>query len=191
MITPLEIQEKEFSRSLKGFKEEEVNEFLDQITLDLERIIEDNRQLRAENNQLKDELVKFKKAEHSVINTLETAKSLMSDISASAEKRAQILLKNAELEAETMIREASENVARMNAENAQIVNKLVSFRKKYKELLQTEMKHLDGGVDELFAELSMEDLSDIPDAADKSECDKNTRGVCAKSNLDKTILNIK
>ena len=48
MISPLEIQEKEFSRSLKGFKEDEVNEFLDRITLDLERILEENRQLRAE-----------------------------------------------------------------------------------------------------------------------------------------------
>lgn len=191
MITPLEIQEKEFSRSLKGFKEEEVNEFLDQITLDLERIIEDNRQLRAENAQLKDELVKFQTAEHSVIETLETAKALMSDISASAEKRAQILLKNAELEAETMVREATENVARMNGENAQIVNRLASFRKKYRELLQTEMKNLDGGVDELFTELSMEDLSDIPDAAGEPVSEKDTTSAYARQDIDRTIVNVK
>ena len=60
MISPLEIQEKEFSRSLKGFKEDEVNEFLDRITLDLERILEENRQLRAEKEQLTEELKKYK-----------------------------------------------------------------------------------------------------------------------------------
>ena len=49
MITPLEIQEKEFGRGLKGFKEEEVNEFLDQITLDLERLLAENDQLMMEN----------------------------------------------------------------------------------------------------------------------------------------------
>lgn len=189
MITPLEIQEKEFSRGIKGFKEEEVNEFLDQITLDLERLLEDNRQLRMENAQLQNELEKFHTAEHSVIDTLETAKALMSDISASAEKRAQILLKNAELEAETMMREASEAVARMNDENAQSINKLTSFRKKYKELLQAELRHLDSGVDELLAELSMEDLSDIPDATGASE--KKATAAYAKPNLDRTMLNIK
>ena len=94
MISPLEIQEKEFSRSLKGFKEDEVNEFLDRITLDLERILEENRQLRAEKEQLTEELKKYKSSESAVLDTLETAKALMGDISASAEKRAQILLKN-------------------------------------------------------------------------------------------------
>ncbi len=189
MITPLEIQEKEFSRGIKGYKEEEVDEFLDQITLDLERLIEDNRQLRSENAQLQNELEKFHTAEHSVIDTLETAKALMSDISASAEKRAQILLKNAELEADTMMREASEAVARMNDENAQIRNKLVSFRKRYKELLEAEMRQLDRGVDELFDELSMEDLSEIPDAPGMPV--KKGTAAYAKQNLDKTMLNIK
>ena len=188
MITPLEIQEKEFSRGIKGFKEEEVNEFLDQITLDLERLLEDNRQLRMENAQLQNELEKFHSAEHSVIDTLETAKALMADISASAEKRAQILLKNAELEAETMMREASESVARMSDEHAQSINKLVSFRKKYRDLLQTELENLDGGVEELFAELSMEDLSEIPDATKMGKQPAVTYG---KANLDKTMLNIK
>lgn len=188
MITPLEIQEKEFSRGLKGFKEEEVNEFLDQITLDLERLLEDNRMLRNENAQMQHELEKFHNAEHSVIDTLETAKALMADISASAEKRAQILLKNAELEAETMIREATEAVARMNDENAQNINKLTAFRKKYRELLQSEMRNLESGVDELFAELSMEDLSDIPDARDN---DNKATNAYPKQNLDRTMLNIK
>lgn len=191
MITPLEIQEKKFSRGLKGFKEEEVNEFLDQITLDLERIMEDNRQLSEENAQLKDELTKFQDAENSVFDTLKTAKTLMSDISASSEKRAQILLKNAELEAETMLREASEHVVRMNGENAQIVNKLASFRKKYRELLQSELRNLDGGIDELLTELSMDDLSDIPDADGESKIDKKSTSAYAKRDLDKTIVHVK
>ena len=108
MISPLEIQEKEFGRGLKGFKEDEVNEFLDQLTLDLERLLEENRQLKAEKQQMEEELKKFKESETSVLETLETAKALMGDISASAEKRAQILLKNAELDAQRIQREARE-----------------------------------------------------------------------------------
>ena len=164
MITPLEIQEKEFGRGLKGFKEEEVNEFLDQITLDLERLLADNEQLYKENQQLKEELKKFQESEHSVINTLETAKALMNDISVSAEKRAQILLKNAELEAQTMLREAKETVARMNDEHTVLSNKLATFRRKYKELLEGELRNLEGSASELVAALSMDDLSEIPAA---------------------------
>ena len=188
MITPLEIQEKEFGRGLKGFKEEEVNEFLDQITLDLERLLAENDQLQMENQKLREELKKFQESEHSVINTLETAKALMNDISVSAEKRAQILLKNAELEAQTMMREAKENVARMTDEHTVLTNKLNTFRRKYKELLEGELRNLEGSASDLFAELSMDDLSDIPEAKNVQQA---RNAYYDREDLQKTIVNPK
>lgn len=164
MISPLEIQEKEFSRGLKGFKEEEVNEFLDQITLDLERLLEENRQLRADKEQLTEELRKYQESETSVLETLETAKALMGDISASAEKRAQILLKNAELDAQRMQREAKETVERMNDEHAALRSRLTGFRAKYRQLLETELQHFDSLSAELFPELGIEELSQLPES---------------------------
>ena len=164
MISPLEIQEKEFSKGLKGFKEDEVNEFLDQITLDLERLLEENRQLKAENQQLEEELKKYKTTEGSVLETLETAKALMGDISASAEKRAQILLKNAELDAQRIQREAKEAAERMNEENAALRSRVSGFRQKYKQLLEAELQRFDTLSTELFPELGMEDLKDLPEA---------------------------
>jgi cell division initiation protein len=190
MITPLEIQEKEFGRGLKGFKEEEVNEFLDQITLDLERLLAENDQLQMENQKLREELKKFQESEHSVINTLETAKALMNDISVSAEKRAQILLKNAELEAQTMMREAKETVARMNDEHTVLTNKLATFRRKYKELLEGELRNLEGSAAELFAELSMDDLSEIP-VSQNAKPKQTATAFYAKQDLEKTIVNPK
>lgn len=197
MITPLEIQEKEFSRGLKGFKEDEVNEFLDEITLDLERLLEENRQmqlaneqLQAENAQLKEELKGVQDSQHSVINTLETAKALMADISASAEKRAQILLKNAELEAQTMIREAKETVERMHDENAQLKSKLSGFRRRYKEMLEREMAELESSTKDLYKELSIEDFSDLPDAK-AAAAPKNATAAYPKETMQRTMVNQK
>ncbi len=42
MITPLDVQNKEFSKAVRGYKEEEVDEFLDLITVDLEKLITEN-----------------------------------------------------------------------------------------------------------------------------------------------------
>lgn len=197
MITPLDIQEKQFSKGLKGFKEDEVNEFLDEITLDLERLLEEERQMRAtiealqeENQQLKEEMKKVQDSQHSVIDTLETAKALMSDISASAEKRAQILMKNAEMEAQTMIREAKEAVARMNEENAQVKNKLTGFRKKYKEMLERELKQFEDDTTELYEELSIDDLSELPDVSPAKTTTKETAAY-SKDTLTKTMVHKK
>ena len=167
MISPLEIQEKEFSRSLKGFKEDEVNEFLDRITLDLERILEENRQLRAEKEQLTEELKKYKSSESAVLDTLETAKALMGDISASAEKRAQILLKNAEIEAQNMQREAKKAIERMNEESAALRGRVKSFRAKYRQLLEMELQHFDSMTEELFPELKSSPQAAAPKSAEK------------------------
>lgn len=167
MISPLEIQEKEFSRSLKGFKEDEVNEFLDRITLDLERILEENRQLRVEKEQLTEELKKYKSSESAVLDTLETAKALMGDISASAEKRAQILLKNAEMEAQNMQREAKEAIERMNEESAALRGRVKSFRAKYRQLLEMELQHFDSMTEELFPELKSSPQAAAPKSAEK------------------------
>ena len=167
MSSPLEIQEKEFSRSLKGFKEDEVNEFLDRITLDLERILEENRQLRAEKEQLTEELKKYKSSESAVLDTLETAKALMGDISASAEKRAQILLKNAEMEAQNMQREAKEAIERMNEESAALRGRVKSFRAKYRQLLEMELQHFDSMTEELFPELKSSPQAAAPKSAEK------------------------
>lgn len=197
MITPLDIQEKQFSKGLKGFKEDEVNEFLDEITLDLERLLEEERQMRAtiealqeENQQLKEEVKKVQDSQHSVIDTLETAKALMSDISASAEKRAQILMKNAEMEAQTMIREAKEAVARMNEESEQVKNKLTGFRKKYKEMLESELKQFEDDTTELYEELSIDDLSELPDVSPAKTTTKETAAY-SKDTLTKTMVHKK
>jgi DivIVA domain-containing protein len=91
MIRPIDIQEKVFTRAVRGYKEEEVNEFLDEITVDLDSLLNELRETREENSRLVDELQRLKTTEGSVAETLQAAKSLMTDISASAEKRAEIL----------------------------------------------------------------------------------------------------
>jgi cell division initiation protein len=98
MITPLDIQNQEFTRGVRGYKPEEVDTFLDLITTDMERLIEENNNLKEQVRALSAELERYRSTEGMVLDTLEAAKALMGDISASAEKRAEILLKNAELD---------------------------------------------------------------------------------------------
>ena len=84
MIRPIDIQEKEFARGVRGYKEDEVNQFLDEITVDLERLLNELRQTKEENSRLVEELERYRGSEGTVVETLEAAKSLMADISASA-----------------------------------------------------------------------------------------------------------
>jgi len=152
MITPAEIQTKEFTKGVRGYKEEEVDSFLDLITLDMDKLIQENVLLKDNVRVLNDEVERFKGAESKVFDTLESAKALMKDISASAEKRADIVLKNAELDAERMQREAGESVERLKGEAAFVAQRLEMFRRRYRDMLQSELERFEGVSADLLAE---------------------------------------
>lgn len=162
MIRPIDIQEKEFTRVVRGYKEDEVNEFLDEITIDLERLLEELRQTKEENSRLVEELERHRGTEGTVLETLEAAKTLMADISTSAEKRAEILLKNAELDAELMRKEARDAAERIAEESQALRNRFIDFRTRYKKLLQSELQRFESLSGDLFPELGVDDFDDLP-----------------------------
>lgn len=163
MITPLDIQNKEFPRGVRGYKEDEVDGFLDLLTLDLEKIVEENFALKEKVKTLHSELEHYKTSEASVYDTLEVAKSLMNDISASAEKRSSMVMKNAELDAQLILREAKESVEKLNEEYSAVKIRLNIFKTRFKTLLESELEKFDTLSAEIFSEKDLEDLRSIID----------------------------
>lgn len=143
MLTPLDIENKAFSKSMRGYNADEVDEFLDQIIVDLQNIMAENSNLEKKNKRLEEELYNFKQSETSMLSTIESAKKLMTDISESAEKRAEVIIKNAHLDAEVIQRDAKESVARLAEENRQMKQKLKRMKERYRQMLEDELKSLD------------------------------------------------
>lgn len=153
MITPQEIESKAFASAVRGYKKEEVDVFLDEIMLDYQELINENGKLRRNVEELNRQMAESKKSETSVIKTLEEAKSLMSDISASAEKRAEVIIKDAQLEAEKITREARESISRLTEESEQLKKKVSSFKERYRKMLNDELSRMDVHGDDFFEDL--------------------------------------
>ena len=143
MITPADIQNKKFTKGVRGYKDDEVDQFLDQITLDLDAILKENRALKEKNAELNSKIDRLRGTEGMLFDTLESAKAMMSDISLSAEKRAEIVLKNAELEAVRIQREARESVERMTEDAVEMARRWDQFKSRYRNLLQSELERFD------------------------------------------------
>lgn len=158
MITPLEIENKQFAKAMRGYNADEVDQFLDEITLDLQKLLAENERLKAKVESLESDLNQYKKSETSVLNTLESAKKLMRDISESAEKRAEIIIKNAQLDADVMQRDAKESISKLTEEGAKLKDKITRFRGRYKQILEDELNELDGSSEELLADLERDFL---------------------------------
>ena len=167
MIRPIDIQEKVFTKAVRGYKEEEVNEFLDEITVDLDSLLNELRETREENSRLVDELQRLKTTEGSVAETLQAAKSLMTDISASAEKRAEILLKNAELDAALMRKNAREESEALTKETQNLRARYEEFRNRYKRMLENELQRFESSRGEELSVSSIVDFEDLHVAEDE------------------------
>ena len=74
MITPADIEYKEFSRAVRGYKEEEVDAFLDLIIVDMEKLIKENKKLKEELEKAKGQVDKHISTETSVYETLDKLK---------------------------------------------------------------------------------------------------------------------
>lgn len=143
MLTPNDIQTKEFSKGVRGYKEDEVDVFLDELTIDLENVLKENEALKLHCEELEAKLKEYKSQEGAVVKTLETAKSLMSDIAASAEKRADILIRNAEIDAAAIVRQAKDNLVNLQAEEKMLNERISSLKTRFRALLEGELSHFD------------------------------------------------
>ena len=191
MITPIDIQNKEFTRGVRGYREEEVDSFLDLITLDFEMLTQENRNLKGSLALLTQEVEKYRDSEKTVLETLEAAKALMADISASSEKKAEILLKNAELDAERIVSEARESVKRLTEEASALRNRISILKIKYKTLLETELERFDSLSAELFPEIMPDDIDmDSGDFKDSQRNESNVSGEGFRTDY-KTITNLR
>jgi cell division initiation protein len=156
MITPAIIQRKEFTRGVRGYREEEVDHFLDEMAADLETILRENEGLKESVRLLTVEIERYRGSENSILSTLESAKALMADISASAEKRADLLLKSAELDAERIRREARDSVERMREESTALSRRWELFGARFRNLLESELERFDRSATSILFEESYE-----------------------------------
>ena len=70
MLTPHDIEVKEFGRAVRGYKTEDVDNFLDEIILDFQQLLDENKKLRESVAELDADLRQYKKSESSMLNTL-------------------------------------------------------------------------------------------------------------------------
>ena len=143
MLTALDIQNKEFSKGVRGYKEEEVDEFLDEIITDYQALVTKNEELAMQLEEANMKLKDFKSTEGSVITTLESAKALMNEIAQSAEKRAEVLVKNAELDAELKVRQANDDLTQLKAETARLRTRVDGYKVRLRAILENELANID------------------------------------------------
>ena len=143
MIAPIEIENKEFKKGIMGYKEEEVDEFLDLVKEDYEQLYRENTELKERLRLYQDQISKYENIEETLNATLITAQRAAEDTCSAANKKARIVVEEADLKARQIIEQANNNVIEIRKEYDLMVKEFKVFRNKFKSLLEDEIKSID------------------------------------------------
>ena len=143
MLTPVEIENKEFKKAIRGFREDEVDEFLDIVKEDFETLYRENIDLKEKIKMYQDQINKYENIEETLKATLITAQSAAEDTCSAANKKAKIIVEEAELRSRQIIEQANNRVIEIRKEYDSLVKEFKIFRNKFKSLLEDEIKSID------------------------------------------------
>ena len=108
MYTPVELENLEFKTSFMGYSKDEVDDFVDLITEDYDKLYKENIALKDKNTMLADAIKEYKAMETALRDTVVSAHSVSDDIKKNAYKEAENIVSEAKIKAHEMREEASQ-----------------------------------------------------------------------------------
>jgi cell division initiation protein len=143
-LTPLDLQQKTFRKArLGGLDEKEVRGFLEQVSAELEDMA---RKLNKQDEELRRRearINEFKDREQLLQQTLTTAQRLSEEMKAHGRKEADILLSDAELQAEKIIANAQARRMQLIQEIDELKRAKASFLQQLGAMIETHKSILD------------------------------------------------
>ncbi|MCI8621709.1 MAG: DivIVA domain-containing protein [Clostridia bacterium] len=143
MLTPLDIENKKFSkRALNGYSTEEVDDFLDELTLDYEKIYKEVQESRKTIERLNEDITKYRQMESTLQSTLLMAQSAAEEIKNGAREQADSILSQAQASAQSEISKIDGEVERKRMELADMQKQLDTFKANMEGLLISHLELL-------------------------------------------------
>ena len=143
MLTPEQIENQEFRKVLRGYKEEDVDEFLDQIKEDMELLYRENKELKEKIDIYKKQIEGYKTIEETLKATLLRAEMVAEDTCSAANKKAKLIVEDAQLQAKQQLERAALEITELKKEHEFLNKEFRVFRNKFKTLLENEMNYID------------------------------------------------
>ena len=143
MLTPLDIENKKFSkRALNGYSTEEVDDFLDELTIDYEKIYKEVAESRKTIDNLNRDITKYKQMETTLQNTLVMAQTTAEEIKSDARKQADSILSQAQSAAQVEIANIDAQVDMKRRELEEMQRQFDTFKANMEGLLISHLELL-------------------------------------------------
>lgn len=142
MLRPIDIQNKEFSKKLKGYDCDEVDDFLDAVIQDYEMLGKENQNLKERLALMTETVDHYKQLEGTLQNSISVAQQTAEDIRNNANIEAQTILSKARLDASKLAKQIDEEHIRKHQEMLGVKTEVESYKTRVKSICETMLKML-------------------------------------------------
>ncbi|WP_077617749.1 DivIVA domain-containing protein [Bacillus sinesaloumensis] len=142
-LTPLDIHNKEFNKGFRGYDEDEVNEFLDQVIKDYELVIREKKELESKLSELNEKLGHFTNIEETLNKSILIAQETAEEVKRNASKEAKLIIKEAEKNADRIINESLAKSRKISIEIEELKKQSKVFKTRFKMLIEAQLDLLN------------------------------------------------
>lgn len=124
-ITPAAIRQQSFETAFRGFEKKEVSQFLDEVSQVVDKLHQENIELRSKLQNTEAEAKRLKDVEDSLFRTLKTAEDTGASIIEEANEAADLIIAEANSQAEQTVANANEYAEKVQAHAEQQASVIV------------------------------------------------------------------
>ena len=184
MLKPMDIHNKEFKKAVRGYDTEEVDEFLDEIIVDFEKMQRELDLLRNQLSTYSENMTSYKERESALNNALITAQQFADNVKAEAEMTAQKIISDAKDQAKAIVGSSETKLDNMQKSYDLLTGKFQEIKDNLRHYLEGQLDILSH--DDFVFESSGELLSSIVIPEIKLESDLGT-----EADNEETKINMK
>lgn len=138
-LTPVDIHNKEFSRGFRGYDEDEVNEFLEQIIKDYELLIREKKELEEKLEAMNERLSHFNNIEETLHKSIVVAQEAAEEVKGNALKEAKLIIREAEKNADRIVNESLSKARKIALEIEELKKQSKVFRTRFRMLIEAQL----------------------------------------------------
>lgn len=144
-IMPVDIVHKNFSKKMMGLDPDQVQDFLQQISTQMEVLIHERNSLRETLRERELNLLEYKERDKVLKDTIATATQMTERMRSDAEREAKLIIADAQQKSEIITRDARDSLKKMYHEIAELKRARLQFEANLKALAQAHLSILDHG----------------------------------------------
>ncbi|UOC13955.1 DivIVA domain-containing protein [Staphylococcus agnetis] len=138
-FTPSEIKNKSFTRIKNGFEPTEVEQYLEQLSTEIERLKEDKKQLEKVLEERDAHIQSFKDVEKSVGEAIVSAQRATDETKAAAQKEHDAIVQKAHAEANRIVNDGIEKARRLSFQTEDMKRQSKIFRSRFRMLVEAQL----------------------------------------------------